>query len=292
MILPLPAVRRVVLDTDTYNEVDDQFALAHLLLSPETISLEAVYAAPFYNQRAANPGDGMEKSYDEILRVLALVGAKPAPKVFKGSRTYLPDAKTPVQSEAARDLVERALATTEGKLYVAAIAAITNIASALLIEPKIAEKIVVIWLGGNASYWPHNQEFNLAQDAHAARVVHQSTVPFVHIPCMPVASHLITSPGELEQQLEPYSKLGAYLSKIVREYEANAPGWSKQIWDISASAWLVNPDWLVVDEKPCPTLNEDLTWDNRPNARRILEVRQLDRDKIFADFFAKAKRLG
>jgi purine nucleosidase len=292
MILPLPPRRRVVLDTDTYNEVDDQFALAHLLLSEECISLEAVYAAPFFNKRSKSPGDGMEKSYEEILRVLELVGKKPGPKALRGSKAIMSDAKTPVPSDAAHDLVERAMAMTDGKLYVAAIAAITNVASALLIEPRIAEKIVVVWLGGNASYWPHTNEFNLQGDVHGARVLLESPVPFVHIPCMPVASHLITTVAELEEQLAPFSKLGAYLTKIVHDYEGNPPGWSKIIWDISASAWLVNPDWLPMDEEPCPFLKDDLTWDRRPNPRRIFAVRELNRDKIFADFFAKAKKLG
>ena len=61
---------RVVLDTDTYNEVDDQFAVVHALLSPERISLQALYAAPFHNGRSDGPADGMEKSYDEIIRLL------------------------------------------------------------------------------------------------------------------------------------------------------------------------------------------------------------------------------
>jgi hypothetical protein len=87
MILPLPPRRRVVLDTDTYNEVDDQFALAHLLLSDECVSLEAVYAAPFFNERSSGPADGMEKSHEEILRVLELVGKKPEPKALRGSRS-------------------------------------------------------------------------------------------------------------------------------------------------------------------------------------------------------------
>ena len=81
---PLP---RVVLDTDTYNEVDDQFALAHLLLSPAQVNFEAVYAAPFFNDRSSSPGDGMEKSYEEILRVLALVPTEKPPQVFRGSTT-------------------------------------------------------------------------------------------------------------------------------------------------------------------------------------------------------------
>ena len=51
---------RMVLDTDTFNEVDDQFALAYTVLSKEKLKLEAVYAAPFHNSRSKGPGDGME----------------------------------------------------------------------------------------------------------------------------------------------------------------------------------------------------------------------------------------
>ena len=61
---------RAVLDTDTYTEIDDQFALVHMLLSPERITLEAIYAAPFRNSRSDGPGHGMELSYEEILRLL------------------------------------------------------------------------------------------------------------------------------------------------------------------------------------------------------------------------------
>ena len=51
---------RMVLDTDTYNEIDDQFALAYALLSPERLDVEAVYAAPFTASRSSGPGDGMQ----------------------------------------------------------------------------------------------------------------------------------------------------------------------------------------------------------------------------------------
>ena len=118
-----------ILDTDTYNEVDDQFALAHLLLHDETIDLQAVHAAPFFNSRSSGPGDGMEKSYEEIQRMLELVGPKVPPAVYRGSTSYLPDARTPVESEAVRDLIERALAAKE-TLYVLTIGACTNVASA------------------------------------------------------------------------------------------------------------------------------------------------------------------
>ena len=51
---------RMVFDTDTYNEIDDQFALVYTLISPE-LDVKAVYAAPFKNNRSKGPRDGMEK---------------------------------------------------------------------------------------------------------------------------------------------------------------------------------------------------------------------------------------
>ncbi len=61
---------RMVLDTDAWNEIDDQFALVHVLLAPDRARLEAVYAAPFANSRAATPAEGMRRSEAEIHRVL------------------------------------------------------------------------------------------------------------------------------------------------------------------------------------------------------------------------------
>jgi inosine-uridine nucleoside N-ribohydrolase len=284
--------RRVVLDTDTYNEVDDQFALAHLLLSPDEVELEAVYAAPFFNSRASSPADGMEKSYEEIVRVLDLVGGL-RPPVFRGSTTYLPGADVPVESPAAHDLVERAMATKKGeRLYVAGIAVATNLASALLIEPRIADRIEIVWLGGHGPHWPDTREFNLQQDIHAARVLLDSPVPLVLLPCWPVTSHLMVTVPELEKYLAPQGKLGAYLTDIVRRYGDASPGWSKHIWDISASAWLVNSDWIQTREEPSPLLRDDLTWGDRTGRRSIRVAHGLNRDAIFADFYAKAGRLA
>jgi purine nucleosidase len=286
------ARRRVILDTDTFNEVDDQFALAHLLLSPNEVEVEAVYAAPFFNDRSSGPADGMEKSYEEILRVIDLVDG-PRPPVFRGSTSYLPGAAQPVKSAAAADLVERAMSVKEGeRLYVAGIAAATNLASALLLEPKIASRITLIWLGGHGPHWPDTREFNLHQDLHAARTLLDSPVPLVLLPCHPVTSHLIVTVPELEKHLAPHSKLGAYLTDIVRHYGNNSPGWSKVIWDISASAWLINPGWMMTREEPSPLLLDDVTWGDRAGRRPIQIAHGLNRDAIFADFYAKAARAG
>ena len=81
----------VVLDTDTYNEIDDQFAVSYLICSAEKLHLQAIYAAPFFNEKSTGPADGMEKSYQEILNILTLMGKDELKKrVYKGSADYLP----------------------------------------------------------------------------------------------------------------------------------------------------------------------------------------------------------
>ncbi len=279
---------RAVLDTDTYNEVDDQFALAHALLSPKSISLEAVYAAPFHNSRSQGPADGMEKSYNEIHRVLDLLDYS-LESVYRGATSYLPDDPRPVESDAAADLVQRAK-SSDTVLYVLAIGAITNVASALLLDPSIAGRIVVVWLGGHAPYWPDNQEFNLRQDPVAARVVFDSGVPLVHIPCLPVASHLCTTVAELEAYLDGRSRIGTYLTDIVREYAQNRFAWSKVIWDISAPAYLVDPASIQSTIVPSPILSiltDDLVWTAGAGRHPIRTAYGVSRDRIFGDLFRK-----
>ena len=80
----------VVLDTDMFNEVDDQFALAYLLQSQDRLNLKAIFAAPFLNHHSETPGDGMEKSYDEIFKVLKLLKREEYDRVvYKGAKTFL-----------------------------------------------------------------------------------------------------------------------------------------------------------------------------------------------------------
>lgn len=173
----------VVLDTDAYNEIDDQFAIAYLLNSKEKLNTKAIYAAPFFNSNSVGPKDGMEKSYNEILKLISLLGEKV--DVFKGSESFLDNENTPVISSAAQDLAERVKNySPQNPLYVVAIGAITSIASAILLNPELTENAVVIWLGGHALHYHNTREFNMYQDVAAARVVMQSGVPFVQLPCM------------------------------------------------------------------------------------------------------------
>ncbi|MHC4470983.1 MAG: nucleoside hydrolase [Planctomycetota bacterium] len=270
----------VVLDTDTANEIDDQFALVHAVLS-ETLEVEAVHAAPFSGRGADDPADGMEKSRQEILRVLELMDREVT--VERGSTSYLPDAATPVESEAAEDLVARARADREGPLYVAAIGAPTNVASALLLDPGIRDRIVVVWLGGQPRYFPTATEFNLVQDLHASRTLFDSGVPLVQIPCRNVAEHLRTTLPELERHLAGRSRVGDYLVSLLRERVGDEPCRSKVIWDLSATAWIANPEWVATELKKSPILTDQLTYSEDPRRHFMRLAWHVDRDAIFGD---------
>jgi inosine-uridine nucleoside N-ribohydrolase len=285
---PPKGLIRMVLDTDTYNEVDDQFALVYALQSPERLSVEAVYAAPFHNQRSAGPADGMERSHEEIMRVLDFSKLAPLDGVYKGSPGYLKTDNQPWESPTAADLVERALrGSPEDPLYVVAIGAITNVASAILLEPAIIERIVVVWLGGHALHWPHTREFNLMQDVPAAQVLFDCGVPLIQIPCMGVTTHLVTTIPELEFYLSGRSPIGDYLVEIVKGYEKDHFAWSKVIWDAAAIACLTNAAWVPTNLVPSPILTSDVTWSVDPARHLIRSASYVHRDPIFRDLFTK-----
>lgn len=282
---------RVLLDTDTYNEVDDQFAVVHALLSPERISLEAICAAPFHNNRSEGPADGMEKSYDEIIRLLDRLGVKERDRVYKGSDRYLPDRETPVQSVAAETIIRLANAG-DAPLYVTPIGAITNVASAILMDPSIIERIVVVWLGGQPLHAASAREFNLKQDVPAAQVVFDSGVPFVQIPCRGVSSHLLTTIAEMEQYVKPQGEIGQFLFETFETYRKNQFARSKEIWDISATGWLIDADWVPSLTVPSPILTDQVTWSSDPRRHQIRIADFVNRDAIFGDLFRKLERFA
>lgn len=328
---------RLVLDTDAKNEIDDQFAIAWALKSTERFEVEAVYAAPFSHDclkamftgknlehapgftYAEDPGSGMEQSFEEICKLYDLMGLSHEGKVYRGSCGYVVDCGKAVESEAARDLVDRAM-NGEGLLYVAAFGAITNIASAILMEPEIVNRIVVVWLGGQPLYFDHALEFNLMQDVAAAQVLFNSGVPLVYIPCMNVASLLAVTEDEVRHKLMGNTAIGDYLAQNVLDAFANPQGaiyaaamyrksylrgredqeeaylqqfqsqhvaWSRIVWDIATIAFLKNPTWTPSTLTVSPVLMDDMTWGEAEETRHeIRVVNYCYRDLIFGDLFA------
>ena len=291
---------RVVLDTDAANEIDDQFAITYALLSQERLDVEAIYAAPFQQpwppatdsgpaSSGVSPADGMVRSYAEIRRVLEALGAaEPGGGVRLGAEAWLPDAGTPVPSPAAEDLIDRARegAPDGDLLYVVALGAPTNVASALLAAPAIAGRVVIVWLGGNGTWWTPAGEYNAVQDRHASRVLFDSGVPLVHVPCRQVTEKLVTTHEEVEQMVRGFGVVGDYLADLYRGYDHGSRR-MKELWDLGAVAWLVAPQSCPSTLTTSPVFHDEVTWGHDASRHLIREVRDIDADAVFADFFSK-----
>ncbi|TWU31324.1 nucleoside hydrolase [Novipirellula artificiosorum] len=301
--LTLPKGRiDVVLDSDMYNEVDDQFALAYALHSADRIDLKAVCAAPFKNHRSTSASDGMERSYNETLRVLEILQRSSDEFVFRGSKTFLPDRHTAVDSPAARRIIELAKQDRQGPLVVVGLGAATNIASALLIEPTISDRIMVVWIGGHPYDWDHARDFNLNQDIAAAQVLFGVGVPLVHVPAGDVAASLTISLPELEIGLKGKSPIADALYRNVEMYyqetaankgqpRSGSNAWRKVIWDIATIAWLVDPENAVTSQIVTrPLLTDAGNWQQATHRYPVRVAVRLDRERIYTDLFAKLGR--
>ena len=305
-----PARPRVVIDTDAANEIDDQFVLAWALGVPDRIDLQAVYAAPFSfaHRRAAQPhrtfadlrpfappAEGMQRSHEEILRVFGHCGTPADGRVFAGSAGYLPGPGQPLDSDAARDLVARARATPEGeRLYVLALGCPTNVAAALLLDPAIAERIVVVWTSAYPSHAPHaNRSFNLEQDLPATHHLLDSGVPLVYLPGFHIGAQLRLSLPEMEQWVRGRGAIGDYLHHLF----THNPLWELQgvdtfrahswvIWDAICLAWLLDPSLVPTFWARTPRLGNDLQWlPGGPARAWMREGYAVRRDAVFAAMF-------
>ncbi len=281
----------VIIDTDTYNEIDDQFAVSYLLKSSDKLNTKAIYAAPFLNANSISPADGMEKSYNEILKLLDLAEEKV--DVFKGSDSFLKNETTPVVSAAAKDLAERVKNySPSNPLYIVAIGAITNIASAILLNPEVAENTVVVWLGGHALHYHDTKEFNMYQDVAAARVIAQSGVPYVMLPCCGVVSSFTISEPELTAWFIGQNKLADYLARNTIEEAkkyATTKVWTRCIWDVTAVAWLLNDNERFMKSRivptPIPTYDNYYAVNN--NGLPMRYVYYIERDTLMNDLINK-----
>lgn len=286
---------KIILDTDMYNEVDDQFALTYLMKSLDKIELEAITIAPFSKSGYASTSsieEGTDKSYETTLKLLDML-EKPEykDKVYKGSTKYFNE--NPEISSAVNKIIE--LAKNNDKITIIGIGAITNIALAIKKDPQIIDKIEVIWLGGNSFLSHQNREFNFMQDIEGVRYVFESKVKLTVIPCRNVASHLTTTVYELKHYIGK-TDIGKYLidtmfncKKSYYKEKVDSYGTSKTIWDLSAIAYIINKDWFVIENVSCPNILKDGRYELTKDRHEIVFVNDLSRNKIYNDYFKKMR---
>lgn len=287
--VPSQKMIRVIMDTDAKNEADDQYAIVHALLSPK-FDNRGFIAAHFGELRSQT---SMEDSYAEIVKIMDLMKIKNDNLVFKGAPQALSDESTPVPSAGAELIIKEAMSDDPRPLFVTFLGPLTDMASALLLEPRIAERLTVIWIGGGA-YPAGEPEYNLWNDIHAANVVFNSKVPVWQVP-KNVYQRVMVSMAELEYRVKPYGELGEYLFEQLVEFghtEAaiNTAIRTGECWCLGDSpvvGLLLCDHEYLYDWLPAPEFTQDMRYIHERNNRPIRVYKDVNSRFILEDFFVK-----
>ncbi|SCP99359.1 nucleoside hydrolase [Anaerobium acetethylicum] len=284
---------RVIVHTDCKNEADDQFALAHHLLTPQFI-VKGIIAGHFEaNPQDYGSGNTTEASYLEVLKVLELMGVKDEYPVYKGSSLPMTDETIPMPSEGADFLIEEALRDDERPLYAVFQGCLTDLASAYLKEPRIAEKMTVVWIGGGP--WPAGGfEFNLLQDIPAANVVFGSDLPLWQVP-ENVYKQIEVSLAELQYRVKPCGELGDYLFTQMADFNSRMTQYVP--WPHGESWGLGDQGTVTVlleehnrgnwESRPAPQFSKEMYYIHNQDNRPIRVYHTLDSRFTMEDFYAK-----
>jgi purine nucleosidase len=286
--------RRAIIATDAKNEADDQFAIVHALLSP-SLDVRGLVAAHFGASRSTR---SMEESREEIDRLLDLIGLQGEVTVANGARERIRDEQTAQDSPGARLIVaESKLATPEDPLHVAFLGPLTDMASAILLDPDIVRRpVVVVWIGGvgygGVETYP-GVEFNLGNDIAAANVVYDSGITIWQVPSN-IYSQVSVGYAELEEKIGGTSELADYL--ISQMIEWNATYWpepieSRSLGDSPAVSLLLYPRGGSFRILPAPRFGREghyLPGSGHP----VRVVEAVDVRFLLEDMFAKIRRFG
>lgn len=308
---------RVILDTDCGCEADDQYAVAHALMTPKFV-VKGITAAHYNTQFGKlSVAASAQHSFEEAQRVVDKMGLHDEYKVYPGCEEVLPDEKTPVDSPATRFIIEEAMRDDDMPLFVAVQGAITNVASAYLMEPRIAERVTIIWIGGGA-YPEGGREFNAGNDINAANVIMDSPIELWQVP-VTVYSMMKVSFATLYDRVYPYGEIGKYIvdymvnhvnchemGKMTPEREAfmKGRGYSRAGMRV---AYPSGESWQVGDSPVVGLMLHDhmgnYTMEGAPrfemdtckyilrpeNPRKIRVYNYVDSHFILEDFYAKLK---
>lgn len=285
---------RLIVHTDCKNEADDQYAVAHHLMTPR-FEIEGIVAGHFCKNPQSYGEQGTAKaSYDEVQKVMGLMGLDGRYPVLLGAAYQMPDEHTPMDSEGARFIIEEAMKEDGRPLYIACQGAVTDVASALLMKPEIAEKIVVIWIGG-ASYPKGGFEFNLMMDIHAANVLFASMAEVWQVP-MDIYKQFSVSLAELQLKVRPCGEIGKYLFEQLVEFNQKAAEYEMvwphgEIWGLGDQATVAvlmeELEKVSYEMLPAPRFAEDMTYIHNQKNRDIRVYKTAETRLTLEDFFAK-----
>jgi purine nucleosidase len=289
-----PLRRRAIIDTDAKNEADDQFAIVHALLSP-MLDVRGLIPAHFGTRRSSTSMAESREEVDLLLQLLDLTGQV---TVADGAAAAIPDEHTPADSPGARLIIaESKEASSDDPLFVAFLGPLTDMASAILLDPQIVHRpVVVIWIGGvgygGVESYP-GIEFNLSNDIAAANVVFDSGMQIWQVPSN-VYSMVSVGYAELDEKLGGTGPLGDYLIRQLHEFNAehNAdPIESRSLGDSPAVALMLFSRGGTFRTVPAPRFGAEGHY--VPGSGHPVRVcESVDVRFLLEDMFAKIRRFS
>lgn len=294
---------RILLDTDANNEIDDQHAIAYMLLSGAVFIVEGLTV-----NRTNNGGD-IEEQAKEAERVVKLCALHPQLPVIRGVsgsfEEVVPHLGEPeFDGFAAVDLIiQRAHAPSTQKLVVLAIGKLTNVALALEKDPGIIDKIKVVWLGSN---YPGPGEYNLDADPLSVNSVLETEVEFemavVRYGAPTGTSAVRVTPDDFVKNIAgkgpsaaapvtgrnggTFTHFGDYSINLLEHIDLYGDPPSRSLYDMAAVAMVKNPAWAEARRIPAPILAKN-GWQERPENQREIVIREnFDKQSIVDDFYA------
>ncbi len=250
----------ILLDTDIGSDIDDAFALALILNSPEFDLLGVTTVSGDAEARARLTAKLLEDAGRQDVPVVA-----GAPSQFIPSfQCRLGDGfKSPsLVPVAAEDFLNSALSRRPGEITIIAIGPLTNVAALLKKHPDAARKIKrIVLMGGSvdrgyADNSPPEAEYNIRCDPGGAQVVFNSGVPLVVAPLDVTAM--------LKLDADARHRIFTRLTPITNDLTLLYHLWNNEtpvLFDPMAVA-------LVIDPTLCDVKSLAITVDNEGFTRR------------------------
>jgi purine nucleosidase len=288
-----PSARRaVLLSTDCGCEMDDQWALALLALSP-ALDLRAVVGAH-------GPTLPAPAAADHAREVLRRMNVSKPPPVVAGAGGPMADAAAPIESEGTTLLLREAPDfSTASRLAVLVIGPATDVASALLLDPVLVDRIEVVAVGFDR--WPEGGDpWNVKNDVRAWQALLASRVPITVGPIDTCIRHLTLTRAAAREMLSPAGDPGRFLLSILEEYLDRNPEDARSVtgrpdawpvWDLIAVAHLLGL--TQTETHPRPRLRDDMTFDHAgQEAGEIQWITALEERRLWAQFVQAVQSAG
>jgi len=264
---------KVIIDSDTANEIDDQYAISLAIGFPERIHLDGIVAAHFGLKGGSS---GIQKSFDEAQAVLERAHMSGKIPLKRGSDPFQYKDRIP-PSEGVDFIIQHAkTATPQAPLWLVLLGPATDAAAALLKDPAIADRMVVFWHG--RTQWPVRcWNFNAYNDTKAAQFIFE-------LPCRMIlfdtGTYLTMTKEESQERFAHLGPLGNYLQEIrYRSEHFLSP--TKGFFDLGDIAALVDPGVVRFERTEAPSVDHDLHYDFAHTHGEIVRIYHVERDPSF-----------